>query len=144
GSLALTRNGEFHVDAKGAIVTTSGERLVPPITVPAGTSPDAVKIAVDGTVTANKTPLGKITIVDVPAPAGLQPAGDTPPLPTAASGAPLAARGALIHQNAIEGSNVDLATAMTNIMQAQRGFQLQSKVIQTQDQLMEIANGIRH
>ena len=50
----------------------------------------------------------------------------------------------LLKQNQIEGSNVSLADAMVDMMQAQRGYQLQSKVIQTQDQLMEIANGIRH
>jgi flagellar basal-body rod protein FlgG len=144
GSLALTRNGEFHVDAKGSLVNASGERLMPPVTVPAGTSPEAVKIAADGTVTANKVPLGKITIVDVPAPAGLQAVGDNLSIPTAASGAPVAARGSLVRQNATEGSNVHLASAMSDIMQAQRGFQIQSKVIQTQDQLMEIANGLRH
>src|SRR3954447_3830034 len=49
GSVALTRNGNFQVDARGSVVTPTGEQLVPPISIPAGTDLDQVTIGVDGT-----------------------------------------------------------------------------------------------
>jgi flagellar basal-body rod protein FlgG len=48
-----------------------------------------------------------------------------------------------IRQGFLEASNVDLASAMVNVIDAQRSFQMDSRAIQTQDQLMQIANEIR-
>src|SRR5690348_14355716 len=50
GQTALTRDGQFQLDANGSLVTQTGERLVPPITVPKGTDPSQISIAADGTV----------------------------------------------------------------------------------------------
>src|SRR5262249_25423663 len=61
GTNALTRDGDFQIDSAGALVTSNGERLVPPLTFPKGTQPQDVTISADGTVTtaSNKT-IGKI------------------------------------------------------------------------------------
>jgi flagellar basal-body rod protein FlgG len=144
GQLALTRAGQLQLDANGGLVTAQGDRLSPPITLPRGADPSKLLVGTDGSVSLNGTALGKITVVDVQNSAGLQPVGDNLFAATPQSGAPAAARNAQVKQSQVEGSNVDLADAMVDMMQAQRGYQLQSKVIETQDQLMEIANGLRH
>lgn len=143
GQLALTRNGQFQIDANGSLVTSDGDRLAPPVTLPRGLDPARVQIAGDGTVTDGSRTLGRIQIVDVPSAGNLQSIGDNLYVATAQSGAPRAAGGSQVLQGMLEGSNVDLSSAMTDMMQAQRGYQLESRVIQTQDQLLQIANGIR-
>ena len=142
GSTALTRDGLFGLDAQGGLVAAGGQRLVPPVTVPKGTTPGDVHIAADGTVTVAQKKVGQIDIVDVPAPEALAPAGGNMFSPTRASGAAARANGA-IRQGVIEGSNVDLAEAMTGTLEAQRAFELASRAVKMQDQLLEIANGIR-
>jgi flagellar basal-body rod protein FlgG len=52
-------------------------------------------------------------------------------------------QGLTVRQQALESSNVDMGTAMTDLIDAQRGYELTSKVISTQDRLMEIANGVK-
>ena len=142
GRVALTRAGDFHVDAAGDVVTSGGERLVPPITVPKGTQATDVTIAADGTVAAGGKKLGQIAIVDVPARAELQSIGGGLYLATTASGAAAAVK-SQVRQGVLEGSNVDLGDAMVDLIDAQRSFQLASKALKTQDDLAEIANGIR-
>src|SRR3954468_19811633 len=143
GRTALTRDGSFHVDAGGSLVTSTGQQLQPPIKLPKGTSPGDVSIAKDGTVKAGTRTLGKIQVVDVTAQAGLQPIGNSLYLATAASGPARAARTG-IEQGMLESSNVDVASAMTDLIDTQRTFQLTSRVITLQDQLMQIPNDIRH
>jgi flagellar basal-body rod protein FlgG len=144
GKPAMTRDGELRTDDRGRIVTANGLLLDPPITVPAGTTPQDIKVAEDGRVTASGRPVGALRLVTVPNPSALQGGADNTFLATAASGAPgTAPRSTTVTQGALEGSNVDLGDAMVDMMDAQRGFELASKAIQYQDQLMEIANGIK-
>lgn len=140
GSVALTRDGRLALDANGAIVTSTGERLVPPLTVPAGTDASAISIASNGAVSVGATSIGRLSIVTVPAPSALAPAGDNLFAPTAASGAPAAVTGTTVQQGSLEGSNVDLAAAMVDMIDAQRGYELASRAIKTQDQLLDGAN----
>ena len=142
GRVALTRAGDFRADAAGDVVTSGGERLVPPITLPKGTRPSDVVIAADGTVTAAGKKLGQIALVDVPVRAGLQAVGGGLYLATTASGAAAAVK-SQVRQGVLEGSNVDLGEAMVDMIDAQRSFQLASRALKTQDDLAEIANGIR-
>jgi flagellar basal-body rod protein FlgG len=143
GTIALTRSGDFRLDGQGAIVLATGERLEPPITVPPGTEADGITVAPDGTITAGTTQIGQITIVDVPAPSGLIAVGGGLYLPTEASGAPAPRTGVRIDQHMLEASNVELADAMVGVIQAQRGYQLASRAVRIQDQLLEIVNAIR-
>ncbi len=140
GSVALTRDGEFTTDATGALVTSTGQKLVPPITLPKGTDPSDVKITEDGAVTAGGKALGKVTVVDVTNPGGLLSAGDNLFTVTAQSGAAAPAKGSKVEQGAVESSNVDLGSAMVEMIQAQRGYQLASNAIKTQDELLNVAN----
>jgi flagellar basal-body rod protein FlgG len=142
GSTALTRSGALRINAERQLVTATGERVVPAITIPQDAALDDVSIARDGTVSALGRPLGRIQLQDVPAPQGLLAAGDNLVVPTEGSGAPRNATGTL-RQGALERSNVDIATAMTELLEAQRSYTMASRVIQTQDQLMEIANGVK-
>ena len=143
GSTALTRSGELHIDANGALVTASGERLEPPVTLLSGASPSDVEIEPGGAVRTNGQSIGRIEVVEVPAPAGLLSAAGGLFLATESSGAPVAGTASTLRQGLVEGSNVDLGTAMVEMIAAQRGFQLSSRAIRTQDQLMEITNAIR-
>jgi flagellar basal-body rod protein FlgG len=143
GQLALTRNGSFQIDATGQLVTAEGDRLVPPVQLPRGVDPSTVTIAADGTVSSAGRRLGQVQLVTVPAPTGLVASGDGYYSVTAASGATRPATGATLRQGALESSNVDLADAMVDMMDAQRSYSMASKAIHMQDQMMEIANGVK-
>ena len=86
--------------------------------------------------------IGRIQLLTVTAPNGLAPAGDNNYLTTAASGGIRRAGGQIV-QGVLESSNVDLADAMVDMMDAQRSYSMASKAIHMQDQMMEIANGIK-
>jgi flagellar basal-body rod protein FlgG len=143
GQVVLTRNGSFQPDATGQLVTAEGARLVPPIQLPRGVDPSTITIAQDGTVSSAGRALGQLQLVTVPAPTGLQANGNGYYSPTAASGAVRRATGASVQQGALEASNVDLADAMVEMMDAQRSYSMASKAIHMQDQMMEIANGVK-
>jgi flagellar basal-body rod protein FlgG len=142
GSLALTRDGAFGVDGAGEIVDAEGNRLHPPIMLPKGTAAGDLRIAQDGTVTAAGKRLGRIELVTVPAPGHLVAEGGGLLVPSSASGAPQAASGR-IQQGVLETSNVDVGRDMATMMTAERAFQMQSTAIQTESQMMSIANELR-
>jgi flagellar basal-body rod protein FlgG len=142
GRVALTRAGDFRLDANGEIVSSGGERLVPPITLPKGANPADVAVSREGVVSVDGKKIGQLELVDVPARAGLQAIGGGRYVATAASGAPEPVK-TDIHQGLLEGSNVDLGEAMVDLIDAQRSFALVSRVVKMQDELLEIANGIR-
>jgi flagellar basal-body rod protein FlgG len=145
GQPALTRNGSFGVDASGTIVSAQGNPLEPPIKLPAGVSADEVKVAPDGTVTAGKRTLGQIKLVTVPSPDHLLAGGDGTLTPTTASGSvqAVSTSAAKIHQGALEGSNVDMSKEMALMVSTQRAYQMSSSAIQTESQMMSIANQLR-
>jgi flagellar basal-body rod protein FlgG len=144
GRQALTRDGSLRLDGGGKLVTSSGSVVQPPITFPAGTDPSQVSIGPDGTVLSAGRRVGRIELVSVRSPQGLQPAGDNAFLATAGSGAARPAPATTtLTQGALEASNVDMSDAMVAMIESQRAFQLTSKAIQTQDQMWEIANGVK-
>ena len=144
GRQALTRDGSLKVDETGKLVTSSGGVIQPAITFPATANGSNVSIADDGTVLSGGRRIGKIELVSVRSPQNLQPVGDNAFLATDASGAVRPAPAATsLTQGALEMSNVDMADAMVTMIESQRAFQLTSKAIQTQDQMWEIANGVK-
>ena len=143
GQIALTRNGQFQVNANGQLTTAEGDQLVPPIPLPRGIDPARVTIGADGTLTAGTRRLGQIQLVTVPAPTGLAAAGNGYYTVTAASGGVRRATTATLQQGMLEASNVNLADAMVDMMDAQRSYSMASKAIHMQDQMMEIANGVK-
>jgi flagellar basal-body rod protein FlgG len=143
GKVALTREGTFGVDSTGAIVNSQGNPLVPPIKLPAGVSPSDVSVASDGTVSAGTKTLGRIKLVTVTSPEHMLANGTGEFTPTAASGAPHAATGGKLQQGALEASNVNMAGDMALMVSTQRNYQLTSTAIQTESQMMSIANQLR-
>ncbi len=143
GSVGLTRNGSLQVDAQGQLTDQQGNPLVPAIVIPKGTNASQMQIAANGTVTAAGRTLGRIALVDVPAPTQLQPDGGSLFSVTAASGPARPAAGATLKQGALEGSNVDMAEAMSDMINAQRSYQMSSQAIQYQDQMLQIADQLK-
>ena len=144
GQRFLTRDGNLQIDAQGRLATQDGALLDPPVTVPRGTQPDQVSIGSDGTVAVAARAAGRISLVTVPNPAGLDGGTDNRFQATAASGAVSAAPNTTaLHSGVLEASNVDMGDAMADMIDAQRSFQLASKAIQVADQALEIANGIK-
>jgi flagellar basal-body rod protein FlgG len=144
GSKALTRDGNLQVKADGRLALHTGQLLEPPIKVPAGADEGAITIAADGTVSYKNAKLGQLAIVDVPARAGLQGGPDNTFVATRASGAARAAqKSTTLSQGTLEASNVDVSTAMTDMIEAQRAFQMASKAITTQDEILQIANQVK-
>lgn len=144
GSIALTRDGSLQLDARGRLTTATGQLVQPPIGLPRGTSPSAVSIASDGTVTASGRRLGRLRLVTVAAPDGLRAEGSNLFVATAASGAPRAAGATTtLRQGALETANVDVAREMVQMIDTQRSYQLQSSAIQTESQMASIANELR-
>jgi flagellar basal-body rod protein FlgG len=142
GQKALTRDGDFGVDSSGTIVNAEGNRLSPPIKLPAGVSPSEISISSDGTVSAGTRKLGQIKLVTVTSPEHLLADGSGSLTPTKASGAPHAATGR-IRQGALEASNVNMGSEMAQMVSTQRAYQLNSTAIQTESQMMSIANELR-
>jgi len=143
GQLALTRDGALSIDADGSLTNAEGNRLSPPIKIPKGVSAGELRIAADGTVSARSRTLGRIQLVTVTATDHLQASGSSELLANAQSGAPHPAKEARVSQGALEQSNVDVAKEMTAMVTTQRSYQLASNAIQTESQMMSIANQMR-
>ena len=144
GRTGLTRDGALRIDARGRLTTASGALLQPPVTLPEGMAPKDLKISPDGTLMRDDTPIGRMTLVNVAAPTQLDDAGDGVFTTNAASGPPrVAGTGTQLVQGALESSNVDVADAMVDLMDAQRSFQMASQAVKTQDQMLSIANGLK-
>jgi len=143
GSIGLTRNGALEVNAQGEITNQEGNPLVPQLKLPKGTDANSIKIEPDGQVISGTRTLGKISLVNVPAPDQLQADGGSMFSVTAGSGATRPATGSSLQQGALEGSNVDMAADMSAMITAQRSYEMASKAVQYQDQMLQIANQIK-
>ena len=141
GQEVLTRDGALQVDAGGRLLTSSGHFTG--VTVPPGTAQESITITRDGQVSNGERVVGKLDLVVVRANDGLRPNGDNTFSATEASGAVAAGANVRVAQGALEASNVDVAEAMTDMMEAQRSFELASRAIRMHDQLLEIANGVK-
>jgi flagellar basal-body rod protein FlgG len=142
GKSGLTRNGALSVGSGGMICDAEGNPLDPPIKVPAGVSEGALKIATDGTVSAGAHTLGRIELVSVAAPQQLLATGSGMLSASAQSGEPQPST-AKLQQGALEESNVDLGREMTQMVATERAYQMNSSAIQTESQMMSIANQLR-
>lgn len=145
GSTAYTRNGQFTRNDEGTLVTPEGYQLLPGITIPQDAT--GITISTDGQVSvqiAGQTAaqdLGQITVTNFINPAGLEPIGNNLYLETSASGAPIqgiAGEDGLgtIRQGQLETSNVKVTEELVNLIQAQRVYEMNSKVLTTVDEMM--------
>lgn len=144
GETSYTRDGSFQIDANGNFVNSLGYQLDPAITVPSGATDLTISSTgvVNAKVNGNSTNLGQITISRFTNPAGLESLGDnlfaeTDASGTATDGNPADTGYGSLLQGFLEGSNVDSITAVTDLITAQRAYELNSKVITTADQMME-------
>jgi len=145
GTTGYTRDGSFHKDNQGQIVTSEGYPLQPNITVPADAQ--SVSIGNDGTVTVTQpgspaaTEIGAIQLATFVNNGGLLSIGQNLYLETAASGAPTpnapGGNGAgIVVQGYVETSNVNVAEELVTMIQTQRAYELNSKVISTSDSML--------
>ena len=139
GTVGLTRNGSFELNARGQLTTATGQELVPPLTLPKGTQAGQISITSDGTVSVGNQKVGQIKVVQVAAPDKLLPRGGSTYAATAASGAPTAAKGVTMQQGYLEASNVDLNTEISHMETAQQAYDMGSKAVQMEAQLGQIA-----
>jgi flagellar basal-body rod protein FlgG len=144
GDTAYTRDGSFQLDANGNFVNSLGYQLDPAITVPNGATDLTISATgvVNATVNGTSTNLGQITISTFTNASGLEALGDNLFRETNASGAATDGNPAdngygKLLQGFLEGSNVDSVSAVTDLITAQRAYELNSKVITTADQMME-------
>ena len=144
GREALTRDGGLHIDGNGRLVTASGGIVLPAVTVPRGTTEDAVSVGPDGTVSAAGRRIGRLDLVTVRSLQGLTSVGGNAFVTSPASGPAIAApRATSLTQGALEASNTDVSEAMVSMIESQRAFQLASRAISTADEMMGIANGVK-
>jgi flagellar basal-body rod protein FlgG len=151
GNMAYTRNGNFHMNRDGNIVTSDGDLLDPQITIP----PDHTSITIgpDGTVSvqqANQTQaqqVGRIELALFQNPSGLENIGNSLFTPTQASGEATTGTpgenglGSLL-SGYVEQSNVSVVEEMINMIVSQRAYEANSKVIRTADEMFTQANNI--
>lgn len=146
GTTGYTRDGSFQVSPQGQLVTNNGEVVAPGITIPAGAQ--GITVGADGTVSvsiAGQTApqaVGQLQLANFVNPAGLEPRGQNIFTETAASGA--ASTGApgqngmgAITQGFVETSNVNVVEELVAMIQTQRAYELNSKAIQTSDQMLQ-------
>jgi flagellar basal-body rod protein FlgG len=152
GELAYTRDGSFHLDKDGSIVTQSGDPLEPQVTIPADAQ--QITIARDGTVSytlPNQTAAqqaGQIQLAGFQNPGGLNSLGGNLYAPTDASGdavvdAPGGQSGlGSVMQGYVEQSNVSVVEEFISLIVAQRGYEANSKVVQAADNMYQQVNNL--
>ena len=146
GSTAYTRDGSFQTDFQGQLVTSSGYFVQPAIAIPPNSQ--SITIGRDGTVSVT-TPestvpvqVGTVQIATFINPAGLQSVGENLYIETASSGTPNTtnpgADGAgVLNQGYVETSNVNVVEELVNMIQTQRAYEINSKSVQTSDQMLQ-------
>ena len=145
GTIGYTRDGSFKVDAQGRLVTSGGLPVANGITIP----PNATNISIsnDGAVSATvpgntqPQPLGNLAMSGFVNAGGLEPIGQNLFKESAASGQPQQGTPGtnglgIIKQGFLESSNVNVVEELVNMIQTQRAYEMNSKAIQTSDQML--------
>lgn len=151
GTVAYTRDGSFTLSEGGNLVTGGGYLVLPGVTVPADAS--GIGISADGIVTATvgngnaPVEIGRIELARFLNPSGLMAIGENQYVETAASGMPLAGApqeegfGRVI-QGSLEASNVEIVQEMTDMIAAQRAYEINAKAINAGEEMMRAAHEI--
>jgi flagellar basal-body rod protein FlgG len=152
GTTSYTRDGSFQLSPTGEIVTADGYVVQPGITLPTNTTAIIVNATgqVQAQVAGSTTPaiVGQLQLANFANEAGLELLGNNLMQQTAASGAPVTGNPGTtafgtLQQGFLETSNVDIVTEITNMITAQRAYEMNSKVIQTSDQMMSTLSQIQ-
>ena len=152
GTIAYTRNGVFKRNADGLIVNAEGYPLEPQLSIPSKAT--KIKIDVNGTVkmlepgNTEWQEIGKIETVQFINPAGLESTGKSLYIETEASGSPIESTpgedgAGQVRQGMLEHSNVSVVEEMVKLISSQRAYEVNSKVIQTADQMLNTTVRIR-
>jgi len=130
-----TRDGQFSEDANGRLMTMDGNSVLGPNgPVRLQANGGAIQIDQHGAITQNGRLVDTISLVQFRNLAQVRPEGDNRFVATAAAGATAAGAGSTIHQGFLEKSNANVVRSMVDLIDAQRWFEANEKVIQTQDQ----------
>ncbi len=152
GETAYTRAGVFQLNENGELVTAQGYLVDPGITVPDDAEDIVVNVSGEVLVKLPNTVamqnVGQLQLATFVNPAGLEGIGDTLFLETDASGAPTVGNPGEenfgeIRQGALENSNVNVVEEITNLITAQRSYEMNSKVITTSDEMLQTVTNIR-
>jgi len=146
GTTGYTRDGSLKLDAQGQVVNNEGYVVQPGITIPPNAQ--SISIGADGTVsvtlpgTATPSTLGQLQLASFPNVGGLDPKGGNIYAETAASGSPSAAAPGTnglgrLQQGFVETSNVNVVEELVSMISTQRAYELNSKAIQTSDQMLQ-------
>lgn len=152
GTTGYTRDGSFKPDATGLLVTSEGYAVEPNITIPAGVT--ALSISASGVVSATvpgqnePQELGQITLATFVNPSGLRRLGQNLYESTSASGDPAVgnpgdAGAGSLQAGYLEGSNVQIVEEMVRMILAQRAYEINSKAIQTADDMLQVLNSLK-
>jgi len=145
GTLSYTRDGAFQMDSTGQVVTSSGYPLSPAITIPSNAT--SITISRDGIVSVlqsgstTPTQIGTIQLATFVNVGGLQSVGENLYVETASSGTPTpntpGTNGSgVLNQGYVETSNVNVAEELVQMIQTQRAYELNSKVVTTSDAML--------
>jgi flagellar basal-body rod protein FlgG len=146
GTYTYTRDGSFQLDAQGRMVTSNGNPLQPTITVPSAASGLTINAAGSVSVTlagaTTSTTLGQISLTRFINKAGLQPIGDNLFTETPASGTPqdgIAGADGFgdMQQSNLEQANVEVVTEISDLIAAQRAYEMNAKVVSAADQMLQ-------
>ncbi len=152
GETAYTRDGAFQLSPDGEIVTHNGYQVIPGITIPdnavgiAINASGQVMVKLDGQV--DQQVVGQMQLAVFPNEAGLEAKGDnlfieTPASGNATVGNPATVGYGSLLQGFLESSNVNVVSEITNLISAQRAYEMNSKVIQSSDEMMSTLNRIK-
>jgi flagellar basal-body rod protein FlgG len=142
----------LQLNQTGQLVTADGFQVIPSITVPATAT--AITVNASGQVLAtitgqtNQQTLGQLTLASFINPTGLDSVGNNLLKETQASGSPITGNpqtnqfGSIV-QGSLETSNVDIVSEITNLITAQRAYEMNSKVINTADQMLSTSNQMK-
>jgi len=152
GEKVYTRSGQFRVNTDGNLTSIDGLKLSQNIQIP----PDASQLQISSTGEISallgkdtvRTQIGSIELATFPAPDALQTSNGSNYVPTEESGAasigkPGDAGFGTLQQGSLESSNVDLVEEMSNLMIAQRAYQLNARILQASDQILDTINNLR-
>ncbi|HEY4904167.1 MAG TPA: flagellar basal-body rod protein FlgG [Candidatus Sulfotelmatobacter sp.] len=152
GQTAYTRDGSFHTDPSGNLVTQDGDALQPAITIPTGAT--SVTVGSDGTVSVTQAgqtaaqQVGTIQLALFNNPGGLNSTGSNLFLATTASGDPVVGTaggteglGSIV-QGMLEQSNVSVVDEFVNMIVAQRSYEANSRVVNAADQMLQTINNL--
>jgi flagellar basal-body rod protein FlgG len=151
GQIAYTRNGNFHMNRDGNLVTSEGDLLDPQITIPQDQT--GITIGSDGTVSVTQAgqsqsqQVGMIELATFQNPSGLENMGKSLFIPTQASGEAVTGTPGengvgTILQGFVEQSNVSVVEEMVSMIISQRAYEANSKVIRTADEMFTQANNV--